>query len=41
MSAKPERKLTTQPAEEAPYPKPARAWYVLGLLTLTYVVSYD
>jgi MFS family permease len=40
MSAKPEMKLATQPDEEAPYPKPARAWYVLGLLTLVYVFSF-
>jgi MFS family permease len=38
MSAKPEINLAPQ-TEEAPYPKPARAWYVLGLLTLAYVVS--
>jgi MFS family permease len=40
MSAKPERKLTSQEVEEAPYPKPARAWYVLGLLTLVYLFSF-
>lgn len=31
--------LAPQTQEETPYPKPARAWYVLGLLTLAYVVS--
>lgn len=40
MSAKPERKLAPPAAEDAPYPKPARAWYVLGLLTLVYVFSF-
>jgi MFS family permease len=40
MSAKPERKLAPPAAEGAPYPKPARAWYVLGLLTLVYLFSF-
>ena len=30
----------TQARAEAPYPKPAYAWYVLGLLTLVYVFSF-
>ena len=38
MTGKPEMKLAPQ-AEDAPYPKSVRAWYVLGLLTLAYVVS--
>ncbi|MBV8569852.1 MAG: MFS transporter [Acidobacteriaceae bacterium] len=40
MSPKPIGKLAPQTSEEAPYPKPARAWYVLGLLTLVYVFSF-
>jgi MFS family permease len=40
MSPKPSGKLAPQASEEAPYPKPALAWYVLGLLTLVYVFSY-
>ena len=39
MTAKNEKMFTPQSSEEAPYPKPARAWYVLGLLTLVYVFS--
>jgi MFS family permease len=39
VTAKNAKKLTLQPSEEAPYPKPVRAWYVLGLLTLVYVFS--
>src|ERR1035437_560091 len=27
-------------ADDAPYPKPAYAWYVLGVLTLVYVFSF-
>ena len=40
MSAKPEMKLATQREDLRPYPRPARAWYVLGLLTLVYVFSF-
>jgi MFS family permease len=40
MSGKLESKLSLQAAEETPYPNPARAWYVLGLLTLVYVFSF-
>jgi MFS family permease len=40
MSPTPSVKLVPQASEEAPYPKPARAWYVLGLLTLVYVFSF-
>jgi MFS family permease len=40
MSAKPEMKRAPQADEETPYPRPARAWYVLGLLTLVYVFSF-
>jgi MFS family permease len=40
MSAKPAMKLATQPDDVSPYPKPARAWYVLGLLTVVYVFSF-
>src|SRR5271169_1253867 len=40
MTAKNAMAFPPQPLEEAPYPKPARAWYVLGLLTLTYVFSF-
>lgn len=39
MSAKPEMNVAPHTEKETPYPKPARAWYVLGLLTLAYVVS--
>jgi len=35
-----ESKLASKAGLEAPYPKPARAWYVLGLLTLVYVFSF-
>src|SRR5215472_2765251 len=40
MNPKPSEKLAPQASEEAPYPKPALAWYVLGLLTLVYVFSF-
>ena len=40
MSANPERKLAPLAKEEAPYPKPARAWYVLALLTVVYLFSF-
>src|SRR5271169_2828509 len=40
MTAKNAMAFPPQPLEEAPYPKPARAWYVLGLLTLVYVFSF-
>jgi len=33
-------KLASNSGLEAPYPKPARAWYVLGLLTLVYIFSF-
>ena len=39
MIPKPSGKLAHQTSEEAPYPKPTLAWYVLGLLTLVYVFS--
>jgi MFS family permease len=40
MSAERESKPSPQVTEETPYPKPGRAWYVLGLLTLVYVFSF-
>ena len=40
MSAKPEMKLATQQEDPRPYPRPALAWYVLGLLTVVYVFSF-
>jgi MFS family permease len=40
MSEKLQSKLSPQSAEPAPYPNLARAWYVLGLLTLVYVFSF-
>jgi MFS family permease len=39
MSVKTEMSFAPQTEDETPYPKPARAWYVLGLLTLAYVLS--
>ena len=39
MRAKPEMRLAPEGAQALPYPKPARGWYVLGLLTLACVVS--
>ncbi|HXX21059.1 MAG TPA: MFS transporter [Candidatus Acidoferrum sp.] len=40
MSPATESKLPSNAALEAPYPKPVRAWYVLGLLTLVYIFSF-
>jgi len=40
VTARNERTFPPQSLEEAPYPKPARAWYVLGLLTLVYMFSF-
>ena len=40
MSTKPEMKRVPQPDEGTPYPRPARGWYVLGVLTLVYVFSF-
>jgi MFS family permease len=40
MSVARESNLVFPPSEEAPYPKPARAWYVLGLLTLVLVSNF-
>jgi len=40
MTARNEGTFPPQPLEEAPYPKPARAWYVLGLLTFVYMFSF-
>jgi MFS family permease len=35
-----ESRPASKSGPEAPYPKPARAWYVLGLLTLVYTFSF-
>ena len=40
MSVQLEGKVAHPAADETPYPKPACAWYVLGLLTLVYVFSF-
>ena len=40
MTSRLEYEFPPQSEENAPYPKPARAWYVLGLLTLVYVFSF-
>jgi MFS family permease len=40
MSPKPSEEPTPKALKEAPYPKPALAWYVLGLLSLVYLFSF-